>query len=103
MLKSQLIHNMIKKIQLAEKDVEAAINRVLEKMSDAMEKGSRIEIRDFGCFYLRYRAMRNAHNPKTGQKVVTTPKYAIRFKAGKEMRERVNESRTNFPIANEEL
>ena len=36
-------------------------------------------------------------NPKTGAKLMTQPKYAVHFKVGKEMRDRVNASR-HMPI-----
>ena len=69
-------------------------------MNNALEEGQRIEIRDFGCFDLRYRAPRNAHNPKTGKKVVTLPKYTLHFKPGKELRERVDAGK-NKPLKKE--
>ena len=43
-----------------------------------------------GCYY---RAPRNAHNPKTGKRLITTPKYRPHFKPGKALRERVNNSK----------
>ncbi len=67
-------------------------------MSEALIHGQRIEIRGFGSFSLHYRPPRNAHNPKTGEKVVTEAKYSPHFKPGKELRERVNSSRAKFPL-----
>ena len=94
MIKSQLIANLAAKMtHLPEKQVTDSINRVLELMSEALIKNQRIEIRGFGSFSLHYRPPRNAHNPKTGEKVVTEAKYSPHFKPGKELRERVNASR----------
>jgi integration host factor subunit beta len=62
-------------------------------MSEALIQGKRIEIRGFGSFSLHFRPPRRAHNPKTGQKVVTEAKYSPHFKPGKELRERVNASK----------
>lgn len=91
LVKSGLIAQIIKKLpQWSESDVELGINQILDYMSDVLSKGNRIEIRGFGSFSLRYRAPRNAHNPKTKEKLVTSPKYVLHFKAGKELRERVN-------------
>ena len=100
MVKSELILQIINKFkQLPEKDVELSINQILDCMSDALAKGERIEVRGFGSFALHYRPPRNAHNPRTGEKVVTVPKYAPHFKPGKQMRDRINESRLkNIPI-----
>ncbi|CAL7964223.1 integration host factor subunit beta [Gammaproteobacteria bacterium] len=100
MVKSELITRIVGKFQqLPENDVELGINQILECMSDTLAKGNRIEVRGFGSFSLHHRPSRNAHNPRTGEKVVTMPKYAPHFKPGKQIRDRVNESRLkNIPI-----
>ena len=61
-------------------------------MSQTLEKGERIEIRGFGSFSLHYRQPRIGRNPKTGEKVDLDAKHVPHFKAGKELRERVNEA-----------
>jgi len=71
--------------------IERAVKDIFEQMSHALENGLRIEIRGFGSFALRHRPSRSARNPKTGEQVMTEEKYAPHFKAGKELRERVNE------------
>ena len=102
MIKSQLITNISKKFpQLPEKEIALCVNKVLDLMNNALSKGSRIEIRDFGGFDLRYRKSRKAHNPKTGEKVITLPKYTLHFKPGKELRERVDAGKDK-PIQAEE-
>ncbi|HAT8641184.1 TPA: integration host factor subunit beta [Legionella pneumophila subsp. pneumophila] len=99
MIKSELIEHIAAQMtHLTEKQVADGINRILELMSEALIHGQRIEIRGFGSFSLHYRPPRNAHNPKTGEKVVTEAKYSPHFKPGKELRERVNSSRAKFPL-----
>lgn len=100
MVKSELIIRIVSKFQqLPENDVELGINQILECMSDTLAKGNRIEVRGFGSFSLHHRPSRNAHNPRTGEKVVTMPKYAPHFKPGKQIRDCINESRLkNIPI-----
>lgn len=94
LIKSQLIAEISKKLShLPEKDIALSINSIIEQMSDLLSNGGRIEIRGFGSFCLHYRPPRKAHNPKTGEKLVTEPKYAVHFKPGKELREQVNASR----------
>lgn len=98
LIKSQLIGELSKKFpHLPEKDVALAVNHIIEHMSSVLSTGGRIEIRGFGSFNLHFRPPRRAHNPKTGEKLVTNPKYAVHFKPGKEMREKVNGSR-HIPI-----
>ncbi|HSW68819.1 MAG TPA: integration host factor subunit beta [Gammaproteobacteria bacterium] len=101
LIKSQLIAEISKKLtHLSEKDIALAINSIIEQMSDILSHGGRIEIRGFGSFCLHYRPPRKAHNPKTGEKLVTNPKYAVHFKPGKELREQVNANR-NVPLQDE--
>lgn len=55
-------------------------------------RGDRIEIRGFGSFALNYRPPRTGRNPKSGEKVSVPSKWVPHFKAGKELRERVDQS-----------
>lgn len=101
LIKSQLIAEISKKLShLPEKDIALSINHIVEQMSDILSNGGRIEIRGYGSFCLHYRPPRKAHNPKTGEKLVTEPKYAVHFKPGKELREQVNASR-HIPLREE--
>ena len=59
-------------------------------MTLSLSEGQRIEIRGFGSFGLNYRPPRVGRNPKSGEKVHVPEKYVPHFKAGKELRERVD-------------
>jgi integration host factor subunit beta len=63
---------------------------ILDAMTEALARGDRIEIRGFGSFALNYRPPRIGRNPKSGDKVQVPAKYVPHFKAGKELRERVD-------------
>ena len=75
---------------LAHKDVELAVKSLLEKMSQELASGERIEIRGFGSFSLHFRGARMGRNPKSGDAVALRGKFVPHFKPGKELRERVN-------------
>ena len=91
MTKSELIERLALKYQdLPPTVVEASVKDILEKMVQSLAHGKRIEIRGFGSFSLHYRAPRIGRNPKTGEKVELDAKYVPHFKAGKELRERVD-------------
>lgn len=91
MTKSELIAKLTARYpQLVAKDAEFAVRTVLEAMAKALAQGQRIEIRGFGSFSLNYRPPRVGRNPKTGDKVLVPEKYVPHFKAGKELRERVD-------------
>ncbi len=103
MIKSQLIASLAAKMtHLPEKQLTDSVNRILTLMREALIDGQRIEIRGFGSFSLHYRKPRNAHNPKTGEKVVTEEKYSAHFKPGKELKERVDASRSSITITADE-
>jgi integration host factor subunit beta len=55
-----------------------------------MSQGKRVEIRGFGSFDLNHRPARVGRNPKTGKRVDVPEKYVPHFKAGKELRDRVD-------------
>lgn len=99
MTKSELIESLARQLpHLAFKDVELAVNCVVEQMSETLSAGERIEIRGFGSFSLHHRAPRMGRNPKTGEAVSLTAKYVPHFKPGKELRDRVDVSREKFKI-----
>lgn len=98
MIKSKLIEVTSRRFpHVTERDIAASVNIIVDELSKVMEQGGRIEIRGFGSFSLHFRPPRKAHNPRTGEKLVTKPKYAAHFKPGKDMRERVNANR-HLPI-----
>ena len=99
MTKSELIEALAEQLtHLAFKDVELAVNCVIEQMSETLSAGERIEIRGFGSFSLHHRAPRMGRNPKTGEAVSLTAKYVPHFKPGKELRDRVDVSREKCKI-----
>ena len=96
MTKSELIDSLAKQQpSLDHKDDEQAVNCIIKNMSQSLSAGDRIELRGFGSFSLHYRAAQMGRNPKTGESVSLTPRYAPHFKPGKELRERVNASRSS--------
>ncbi|MBV1959727.1 MAG: integration host factor subunit beta [Pseudomonadales bacterium] len=98
MTKSELIEKIAaQQPQLSLKDIELAVKALLERMSDDLAAGQRIEVRGFGSFSLHYRAPRTGRNPKSGDPVRLQGKYVPHFKPGKDLRDRVNSR-----IANDE-
>lgn len=91
MTKSELISSLAARYpQLVVKDAELSVKMILDAMAESLSKGQRIEIRGFGSFDLNYRPSRIGRNPKSGERVNVAEKYVPHFKAGKEMRERVD-------------
>ena len=98
MTKSELIEIITaKQKHLPAKDVELALKQILEIMSDALSQGERIEIRGFGSFIVKRRNAREGLNPKTGEVVSVMAKRVPFFKAGKELKQRVDRPSEGFP------
>lgn len=91
MTRSELIENLVlKNPSLQQKSVDDCVREILEQIMQTLENGERIEVRGFGSFSLHYRQSRIGRNPKTGDSVKLSSKYVPHFKAGKELKERVD-------------
>ena len=91
MTKSELIARLAERFpQLVAKDAELAVKVILDAMTEALANGDRIEIRGFGSFSLNHRPPRIGRNPRSGERVDVPEKWVPHFKAGKELRERVD-------------
>ena len=91
MTRSELIEKLSAQFQhLLQKDTELVVKNILDSMSNTLHNGKRIEIRGFGSFSLNKRPARIGRNPKTGEKVHISEKLVPHFKAGKELRSRVD-------------
>jgi integration host factor subunit beta len=88
--KSDLVKALSKNQRyLAPKDVAAAVNSLINILSNSLSSGERIEVRGFGSFNLHYHPSRIGRNPRTGESVKIAGKYVPHFKPGKELRKRV--------------
>jgi integration host factor beta subunit len=92
MTKSELVEKMVEShSMLSRKEMELVVNTVFDAMTEALQKGEKVEIRGFGSFTIRERGAREARNPKSGEVVSIPAKKTPFFKTGKELRERVND------------
>ena len=90
MTKSELIDLLaVRQDALSRKDIDDAVSIILEQISQALAAGERIEIRGFGSFTLHERQARLGRNPRTGEPVALPVRHVPHFRAGKELRERV--------------
>jgi len=71
-------------------EVKAAVLAITERIGLALQNGERVEIRGFGGFSLHRRPPRLGRNPRTGETVNVAARFAVHFKPGKQLRERVD-------------
>ena len=93
MIKSQLIGKLAaENPHLSRHDAERVVSTVLDRLTQALAEGGRVELRGFGAFSVRSRPARAGRNPRTGETVEVKGKAAPFFKSGKELRDRLNAS-----------
>jgi integration host factor subunit beta len=90
-IKSELIQKLAEENpHLFQRDIENIVDAILDQVGDALARGDRVELRGFGAFSVKNRPARVGRNPRTGEKVAVEEKFVPQFKAGKEIRERLN-------------
>ena len=72
--------------------VKKIIQSFLDEIIEELGQGHRLEFRDFGVFETKQRAARMAQNPRTLQRVHVPPKRTVKFKVGRLMKEKLQES-----------
>lgn len=93
MTRSDLIDTLAHRfLILTAKDVEMSAKEILDTIAQLLVHGRRVEIPGFGSFALNYRSPRAGRNPKSGEKVSVPAEHVPHFKAGKEMRGRIDQS-----------
>jgi integration host factor subunit beta len=94
MLRSELVEALAEKNKnLLATDVEKVVDVILEEVAKALERGDRVELRGFGAFSVRKRDARVGRNPRTGTTVQVEAKRVPFFRAGKEIRQKLNGGR----------
>ncbi|MEW6137630.1 MAG: HU family DNA-binding protein [Thermodesulfobacteriota bacterium] len=95
MNKSELVAALAKETDLPLRKSEEIVNTVFDTMFRSLVDGDRIEIRGFGSFEIREYDKYLGRNPKTGDQIEVEGKRLPFFKAGKELRLRVDQPREN--------
>ncbi len=94
MTKSELTEAVAAKVtNFSRKDVEIIVETLFESMAQSLSQGDKVEIRGFGSFKIKERDGRQGRNPKSGENIFIDAKKVPFFKAGKEIRERINEDK----------
>lgn len=90
MTKKKFINDIATEKGLNPNDVRTVIQAFLDKAVDALEKGDRLEFRDFGVLEVVHRKQKVGRNPKNASVPIIIPaRRAVKFTPGKKMREKV--------------
>ena len=91
MNKSELIAAVVEKTELSKKDAEKALKAFEDVITEELKKGEKVQLVGFGTFEVIERAERMGRNPKTKETMVIAASKAPKFKAGKALKDAVNE------------
>lgn len=95
MNKSDLIAAVAKNGNITHKKAAEVCNLIFDNMTSELVKGGRIEIRGFGSFSNKVYGEYTGRNPKTKEMIHVPQKRLPYFKAGKELRHRVDKIRNS--------
>ena len=90
MNKTELVANVAEKAGLSKKDAEKALGAVIESIEEALVEGDKVQLISFGTFEVKDRAARTGRNPQTGKEIKIAASRNPVFKAGKALKDAVN-------------
>ena len=90
MNKAELVAAMADKAGLSKKDTEKALKAFTDAVSKELKKGGKVQLVGFGTFETTKRAARTGKNPQTGEEIKIPASVAPKFKAGKALKDLVN-------------
>ena len=89
--KTELVSSVAEKSGMTKKDAEKALNAVFESIEDALKGADKVQIIGFGTFEVKAREERKGRNPQTGAEITIPASKTPVFKAGKGLKELVNQ------------
>lgn len=92
MIRSELLQALHRdNPELRVEEIEQVVDIFFDEIAERLIEGGRVELRGFGAFSTREREARQGRNPRTGATVDVPAKRVPFFKAGKDMRRRLND------------
>lgn len=91
MNKKDLVNAVAEKAEMTKKDSKVAVDAVLESILEGLVADGKVALTNFGGFEVTKRAARKGRNPQTGEELDIPAKLVPKFKASKNMKERVDE------------
>jgi DNA-binding protein HU-beta len=89
MTKNELVRELAEDFELPRKTVSEMVESILDKMTEVLKAGDKVQLTPFGQFKIRDRAARIARNPQTGEPVNVPAKRVLKFIPGKPLKEAV--------------
>ena len=90
MNKTELVAAVAEQADISKKDAEKVLKAFVDVVTEEMKKGEKVQLVGFGTFEVSERAAREGRNPQTGASMVIEASKAPKFKAGKALKDLVN-------------
>ena len=91
MNKTELIAAIAEQAEISKKDAEKALKAFVDVVTEQLKEGEKVQLVGFGTFEVSERAAREGRNPHTGETMKIEASKAPKFKAGKALKDLVNE------------
>lgn len=91
MNKTELVAAMAEQAQISKKDAEAALKAFTDVVASELRANGKVQLVGFGTFEVSERAAREGRNPQTGETMTIAASKAPKFKAGKALKDMINE------------
>lgn len=89
MTKKDIVLKVSDDTNLKQIDVKRVVQKIFDCIVDALIRGEKIELRNFGVFKVKQRRSRTGRNPRTNQVIPVPPRKVVIFKAGLEMKQKI--------------
>lgn len=90
MNKAELSSSIAEKSGLSQADAKAALDALIESVTEGLADGDRISLVGFGSWSVEQRDARTGRNPRTGEAIQIAAKKVVKFKAGAALSNAVN-------------
>ena len=88
--RADLCEAVYQKVGLSRTELAQLVERVLQEITDCLEKGETVKLSSFGSFIVRSKGERIGRNPKTGEEVPISPRRVMVFKPSNILKARIN-------------
>ena len=89
MTKAELIAAVAEGAKVKKAEAGKAINHLIKTISDTLKKKGRLALAGFGTFSVKQRKAREGRNPQTGKPIKIPATKVVKFKPGKQLKEKV--------------
>lgn len=90
MNKGELVDQIASDAKVTKAQAQDALDSVLNNITKTLKKGNKVTLVGFGTFSVTKRSSRKGRNPQTGQEIKIPAKKVVKFKAGKELSDKVD-------------